>query len=126
MGALSGLLSDLRFASRALLQRPGFTAAAVGTLALGIGANAAIFSVAHAVLLRPLPYRDPERLVLVLADNLKIGVDGAGLALGDFLDLRRRSRTLSGLAVYITRNFDLTGRATPEVVRGVQASPGLF
>ncbi len=120
------LLSDLRFAARALLQRPGFSSAAIVTLALGIGANAAIFSVANAVLLRPLPYREPGRLALVLADNPEIGVDGAGLALGDFLDLRRQSRTLQGLAVYTSRSFDLIGGKSPAVIRGMQASPSLF
>jgi putative ABC transport system permease protein len=126
MRGFSGLFSDLRFAARALLQRPGFTAVAIITLALGIGANAAIFSVANAVLLRPLAYRNPDRLVLLLADNLKIGVEGAGLAMGDFLDLRAQSRTLAGIAVYKTQSFDLTGGPAPEVLRGVEASPSLF
>lgn len=126
MGRTSDLFSDFRFAMRALLQRPGFTAVAIVTLALGIGANAAIFSVANTVLLRPLPYHDPDRLVLLLADNLKIGVEGAGLALGDFLDLRTQSRTLTGIAVYKTQSFDLTGGRTPEVLRGVQVSPSVF
>jgi putative ABC transport system permease protein len=126
MGVVFELLSDLRFAARALLQRPGFSSAAIVTLALGIGANAAIFSVANAVLLRPLPYSEPGRLTLILADNPEIGVEGAGLALGDFLDLRRQSRTLQGLAVYTSRSFDLTGGKSPEVIRGMQASPGFF
>ena len=126
MEVLPGLLADLRFVARALLQRPGFTAVAIVTLALGIGANAAIFSVANAVLLRPLPYQSPDRLVLVLADNLEIGVDGAGLALGDFLSLRRQSRTLAGLAVQSARTFDLTSGTTPEVIRGMQVSPNFF
>jgi putative ABC transport system permease protein len=126
MRAFTGLLSDIRFATRALLQRPGFTTIAIVTLALGIGANAAIFTVANAVLLRPLPYRSPDRLVRVLVDNAEIGITGAGLALGDFVDLRRESRALAGLAAYTARNFDLTGGQTPEVVRGVQASSELF
>ncbi len=126
MEVLSGLLADLRFAARALLQRPGFTTVAILTLALGIGANAAIFSVANAVLLRPLPYREPDRLVLLLADNLQIGVDGAGLSLGDFVDLRRQSRTLDGLAVQTVRSFDLTSGPTPEVIRGMQVSSDFF
>jgi putative ABC transport system permease protein len=126
MGALGSLLSDLRFAARALLQRPGYTAVAVTTLALGIGANAAIFSVANTVLLKPLPYSESDRLVRILADNQEIGVEGAGLALGDFQDFRSRSRSLQGLAVYTARSFDLTGGSTPEVIRGVQGTADLF
>ncbi len=126
MEVLSGLFADLRFAARALIQRPGFTTVAILTLALGIGANAAIFSVANAVLLRPLPYLEPDRLVLLLADNLQIGVDGAGLSLGDFVDLRRQSRTLDGLAVQTVRSYDLTSGQTPEVIRGMQVSSDFF
>jgi putative ABC transport system permease protein len=126
MRMLLGLLSDVRFAIRALFQRPAFTAIAIVTLALGIGANASIFSVANAVLLRPLPFREPQGLVRVLAESPEIGVAGAGLALGDFQDMRRRSQTLEDLAVYKPRNFDLTGGSKPEVVRGLQATPNLL
>src|SRR5918999_2833605 len=100
MAALDGLLADIRFALRALFHRPGFTAVSIITLALGIGANAAIFSIANAVLLRPLPFREPAQLVRVLAQNVELGITGAGLALGDFDTLRRQSHTLAELAAY--------------------------
>ena len=90
------VLSDLRLAGRALLRRSGFTASAVLTLALGIGAGVAIFSIADAVLLHPLPYPDAGRLVRVLVDDPEIDVYGAGVALGDFQDYRGASRTLAG------------------------------
>lgn len=126
MMAFAGLLADVRFAFRALFLRPGFTVIAILTLALGIGANAAVFSIANAVLLRPLPYPDADRLVRVLADNPELGILGAGLALGDFQDLRRQSRSLAGLAAYNSRSFDLTGGTVPEVAQGTQVTPGLF
>jgi putative ABC transport system permease protein len=126
MAALDGLLADIRFALRALFHRPGFTAVSIITLALGIGANAAIFSIANAVLLRPLPFREPAQLVRVLAQNVELGITGAGLALGDFDTLRRQSHTLAELAAYNSKNFDLTGDPSPEVVRGAQVTPNLF
>ncbi|HEX3552547.1 MAG TPA: ABC transporter permease [Thermoanaerobaculia bacterium] len=127
MRTLRNLLSDLHFAGRALLKRPGFTVVVVATLALGIGANAAIFSVTHAVLLRPLPYRDASHLVRVLADSVQLGVEGAGLAAGDFIDFRQQSRTLAGLSAYNPQSYDLTGGGDrPEVIQGAQVSQNLF
>ena len=114
------MLNDLRFALRQLRKSPGFTFVAVLTLALGIGANAAIFSVIHAVLLRPLPYPEPERIMALHESN---GVQEFSLAFPDYLDWRRDntvfenladSRNLSGIpgraperigAAYVTANF---------------------
>jgi putative ABC transport system permease protein len=124
--SLVNLFSDFQFAGRALLKRPGFTAIVIATLALGIGANAAIFSVTNAVLLRPLPYPHADRLVRVLADSLQLGVEGAGLAAGDFIDFRQQSRTLEGLAAYNPQSYDLTGGERPEVLQGAQVTSSLF
>src|SRR5688572_30911553 len=96
------LFQDFRFAIRMLLKNPGFTAVSVFTLALGIGANTAIFSVVNAVLLRPLPYRDPDRLVLVshyLTTRERERVVGA-----DFLEWRDQAKAFEQIAAY---TFDI-------------------
>ena len=103
------LLQDLRYAARMVVKNPGFTAVAVLTLALGIGANTAIFSVVHAVLLRPLSFPEPERLFVV---DLKGGP--GTLSVGDFEDIERNSKAFSHVAVFDTRYFNLSGDAAPE------------
>lgn len=85
-----------------------------------------IFSVVYAILVRPLPYSDPERLVRVYASNREQNLEGAGLAHGDFLDARGQLTTVSGLSAVTTRNANLTGGAEPEAVPIAVVSPGLF
>ena len=84
-------MNDLKFAFRQLLKNPGFTAVAVLTLALGIGANTAIFSVVNAVLLRPLPYADPDRLVAVCESNPRLGWHQYVTSMGAYVDWRRQN-----------------------------------
>jgi putative ABC transport system permease protein len=117
---------ELRLAFRVLRKRPSFSLVSVATLALGIGAGTMIFSVVYAVLLRPLPYRDPERLVIVTASQLERGLEGAGLALGDFFDFQRHLRSVSGLSAATTRNANWTGGEAPQAVPVALVSPELF
>lgn len=117
---------DLRFAVRSLVRSPGFTVAAVLCLALGIGANSAVFSVVQAVLLRPLPYQDPERLVMVwgqmLADDrTELPASGA-----EFRDYRDTSRSLDATAAIVNRYVNLTGEGEPERVVAGRVSASLF
>src|ERR1044071_9830625 len=123
---MSDITHDLRLTARALLRSPEFTTAGVLSLALGIGASAAIFSVVHALELKPLPYRDSARLGLLQSQNPELKVENGGLSLGDFRDLWQRSKTIEGLSAHVSTIFDLTGTDRPEVVDVAQCSPSLF
>jgi putative ABC transport system permease protein len=118
-------MNDLRYAVRSLAKSPGFTAAAVGTLALGIGANIAVFAVADAVLLRPLPYADPGRLVLAQTIQAE-SRQPWGTAPPDFYALRRLNRTLEGLASFFGRPHNLTGADEPDRVQAMVVSSNYF
>ncbi len=114
---------DLRYAGRVLRKNPGFTAVAVATLAIGIGANTAIFSVAHAVLLRPLPFRDPGSLCLITERMPTIPVVGPSWL--NFQDWRDRTRSFD-LAPARNTTMTLTGAGDPERLQAQQASAALF
>ncbi len=118
-------MKDIRYALRALLRRPAFTAIAVITLALGIGANTAIFSVVHGVLLQPLPYTDADRLVALRQSNMPAQPD-TQIAPGNFLEWQRQSTTFSSLAAYRTVSYNLTGDGNPERLLAGRVSVGLF
>lgn len=120
---MTNLGFDLRFAFRMLRKQPLTTAAAVLSLALGIGGTTAIFSVFDAVVLRPLPYADPDRLVAIWATS-NLGRRGA-VSPGDFADFRRESRSFDGMAAMLNASMSLTGGGTPEQVR-VQSVSGNF
>jgi hypothetical protein len=113
---MADLLHDIRYALRSLRRSPGFALAAILTLGLGIGANTAIFSVVHGVLLRPLPYPEPERLVMLWGHHPTIGRETASLP--DFLDWRRQARSFDAIAAWANASYNLTGAGEPEVVRG--------
>jgi putative ABC transport system permease protein len=122
------MLNDLRYALRILRRSPGFAASAILALALGIGANTAVFSVVYAVLLKPLPFEEPDRLVR-LSEVDPAGVDSARVSIGTFVDWRARSRTLEAVAVYTIPGggqtlWSLGDRL--QVVRISAASPALF
>jgi len=118
------LLHDLRYALRALRQHPGFTLTAVLTLGLGIGANVAIFSVVNAVLLRPLPFAQPDRLVRVWGTHPEIGHESASLP--DFLDWRAQTPSLASLSALANTRFTLTGTGEPEMIRGAFVTANFF
>jgi putative ABC transport system permease protein len=102
------MFQDLRYGVQMLLKNPGFAAAAIFTLALGIGANTAIFSVANGVLLKPLPYKDPERLAFIRSDWR--GISGqAGIAAAEVKDFRQQSRLFEGFEVIMSNDSSLTG-----------------
>ncbi len=117
-------IQDLRYALRTLRRSPGFAAVALVTLALGIGASTAIFSVVHAVLLRPLPYKDPARLVFVWGSNPRIGREEASLP--DFTDWRAQSTVFEGMAGLVTRSLVLTSIEEPERIPGAGVTANFF
>jgi predicted permease len=125
---LDSLAQDVRFALRALRRNPGFAFAAVCTFALGIGANTAIFSVAHAALLEPLPYRNPDELVAISVSVPQLQERFPKLAIRaiDFEEFRRSNRVFSDLSAVRERNFNLTGTGEPERAYGARVSANLF
>jgi macrolide transport system ATP-binding/permease protein len=118
------ILQDLRFAVRQLRKHPGFTFTAVVIFALGIGASTAIFAFVDAALVKPLPYRDPSRLV-ALYERIPVG-DRYHLSDFDYLEWKRLNRSLSSLDVYRPESFELTSVPVPEVVSGARVSDGFF
>ncbi len=121
---VSMFMLNLRQGLRALVRNPGLTVVAVITLALGIGANTAIFSVVDAVLLRPLPFHQPDRLVMIWEKRAREGVNTNHVAPADFLDWRQRSRTIENMVLGFPSTFDLTGSGEPENVgAGLVSAP---
>jgi putative ABC transport system permease protein len=119
-------IQDLRYALRQLRRNPGFTAVAVLTLALGIGANTAIFSVVYATLFRLLPFKDPGRLVYVWSAEKARGIPQSTVSVPDFLDWRRENRVFAGLAARSGGNFNLSGGTEPFEVRGLYVTADFF
>ncbi len=118
------LWQDLRYGLRMLGRNPGFAAVAALTLALGIGANTAIFSVVNAVLLRPLPYAEPERLVTLAYYHAMSGFEAAHEA--DFLEWREQAKAFEKVAAYAQRTVDLSGSGEPVRLNAAQVSADLF
>ncbi|HEV8132075.1 MAG TPA: ABC transporter permease [Acidobacteriota bacterium] len=125
---LETLFQDIRFGIRVLLKNPAFTSIAVVALALGIGANSAIFSVVNAVLLRPLPYQDGGRLVKVWTQFTGIGLpnDQNWISAPEFVDLRQLNNSFSHLAAISSASFNFTSGGVPERVEGAQVSASFF
>src|SRR5579863_10733608 len=115
---------DIRYALRMFLKNPGFTAVAILTLALGIGTNTAIFSVVNAVLLRPLPFRDPGKLCLLFEHFPAIGILGPSYE--NFEDWRDQSTSYEGVASVHNATFTLTGAGEPQRLIGQMASANFF
>ena len=120
------VLSDIRFALRSLMRRPVFALTAIGTLALGIGANASIFTVTNGLLLTPLPYESPDELVLLFESNPELGWDEVDVSAANAWDWRARSRTLEDLAIHNGDAFNLTSDGPPEQVVGQRVTPNML
>ena len=117
--------NDLRFGARTLGKSPGFTVAAVVTLALGIGANTAMFSVVQGVVLAPLPYSQPDRLVMLLESNQRFSRDA--ISYPNFVDWQRSARSFDQMAAMMFhQGFDLSGPGSPEHLDGVEVTAGFF
>ncbi len=125
---LGTLTQDLRYAVRLLRRSPGFTVLAVLILALGIGANTSIFSVVSAVLLKPLPFAQPDRLVFLWEDIAGTGgPERSTVAPANYVDWRTRSRSFEGMALFNgLQQYNLTGDGRPELLAGIRATPNLF
>ena len=124
---MENLLQDLRYGFRMLLKRPGFTAVAMFTLALGIGANTAIFSVVNAVLLRPLPFTDPDRLVLFYGTNRQMGFSGPWAVCDtDYPEWKSQSEVFGHIAAYQRKFFNLTDGGEPERLVASSVDADLF
>jgi predicted permease len=123
---MATIMADLRYGSRGLMRNPGFTAIAVLTLALGIGANAAIFSVVRSVLLRPLPFPEPERLVQVWEARRDRGWAQTSFTHANFWDVHDGNRTLSAMGAMRWGSVNLTGSESPERLSSAYVTTGFF
>ena len=125
----SGFLEDLRIASRLFRRNPSFTFVCVLTLGLGIAANTTVFTVANALVLKGLPFEDPDRVVHIYEFDRSKGPDSqsSGVSYPDFLDFREQTRSFSGLAMYGVGTYNISDEvSTPERVEGSRITPGLF
>jgi putative ABC transport system permease protein len=123
---LGDLWQDLRYGLRMLARNPAFTIVVVIALALGIGANSAIFSVVNTVLLRPLPYKNPDALVIVWDEQTHLGFPKDTPSPANFLDWREQNTVFEGMAAMNERSFNLTGAGEPERLDGQRVSANLF
>jgi putative ABC transport system permease protein len=123
---IADLWQDLRYGARTFLKQPGFTLIAVITLALGVGANTAIFSVANTALLRPLPYQNSDELVMVWETAPKLGFPHNDVAPANFIDWRDQNRVFTQIAAFGGASLSLTGRGEPERIEGERVSASLF
>src|SRR5215471_1417208 len=123
---MTNLWQDVRFGLRMLLKSPGFTAVAILSLALGIGANTAIFSLVDAVLLRPLNFHDPDRLAMIWEDATEIGFPRNTPAPANYADWKAQNQTFEDIAAMSGQGFNLTGDGDPERVEGEQVTADLL
>lgn len=120
---MKNVLQNLRFSLRMLRKSLGLTATVVITLALGIGATTAIYTVVYATLLAPMPYPNPDQLVIVWS---KIQTFRNGVSAGDFTDWKQQSRTFQDLNAFTGADFNLAGKEAPEMVNGQKTTPGMY
>ncbi len=120
------MVHDFKYALRGLLKTPGFTIIAIATLALCIGANSAIFSVVHAILLKPYPWPDSDRLVYAYNTYPLMGLPNAGVSIPDYLDRRAGVAGFSDSAMFTNRSYNLASDSEPERIVGLRTTPSLF
>ncbi|HET9529866.1 MAG TPA: ABC transporter permease, partial [Blastocatellia bacterium] len=123
---MNTLVKDLRYGLRVLARNPGFTAVAVLMLGLGIGANSAIFSIVNAMLIKPLPYSEPDRIVWVYETAFRQGFDEISTSFPDFVDWRDQNQVFEHMAAYGERSFNVSDGDEPERVEGAVISAALF
>lgn len=123
---MNTLLQDLRYGVRIFLKQPAFALVAIITLALGIGANTAIFSLVNGILLRPLPFRDPDRLVRLIQASPKLGLSTWGVSQADFAAYRDQNRSFESMALFNSGGINLTGEGEPERLPVTNATADFF
>src|SRR5262245_10711361 len=124
---MQNLLQDIRYAIRSLIKRPGFLVISVITLAFGIGATTAIFSVVDAVVLSPLSFPEPNRIVAVDGTNLSLGItQGGATSVPDFVDWRNQSSSFEHISAFVTGGTVLATSDEPERVRGTSVTEDFF
>src|SRR4029077_11223854 len=124
--AMSTLVRDLRYALRAFAKSPGFTLAAVLSLAIGIGANTAIFSIASALLLHPLPYKDAERLVILWNRSPGLNIAEDWFSTAQYFDIKNGHHGFEQVAIAIGGNYNLVGDGEPERIGVIRVSSNLL
>src|SRR5256885_16231798 len=120
------MLSEIKVALRGLMKSPGFTAIAIVTIALAIGANTAVLSLVNALLIRPLPYKNPQQLVLIWEQFANQGLDRIPVSPPEYLDYEKELRSYQSIAAFDYVDLNLTGGEMPERVSGSVVSPSLF
>ena len=120
------MFTYLKYALRSLLKTPGFAVIAIATLALCIGANSAIFSVVHAILLKPYPWPESEKLVYVYNTYPLMGLQNAGVSIPDYLDRRAGVSGFADTAMFTNMSYNLSADGEPERIIGQRATPSLF
>ena len=119
-------MTDLRYALRQLAKSPGFTAVAVLTLALGIGANSAVFGLINGLLVKPLPYHDSSRLVLLWEQFPSQGLERIPVSAPEYLDYEKQTHSFERIAAFVSASFNLKTADLPERVQGAVVSPSVF
>src|SRR6185369_15718277 len=120
------MIHNLRLAVRSLLKTPGFTVVAVVTVALAIAANTAVFSLVNALLIRPLPFKAPQDLVMLFEKFSAQGLDQIPVSAPEYLDWEKQTRSYERIAAFNFADFNLTGGDMPERVQGAVVTPSLF
>ncbi len=123
---MESLIQDIKYAIRVLINNPVFTLVVVGALSLAIGVNTAVFSLINAIVIKPLPYKDPEGIVRICNQNLKSGLERTGLSPPDYADYRDSNQSLDELGAYTYDDFTLTGAGEPEQLKGSFVTASFF